>query len=248
VEDHDRGLAFDLQTLSRRKMLALLAGVTLVGLTTRLHAGPPGPQRRALPGAIPEETAGPFPADGSNRYNVLGESGLLRSDLRSSFGQLRGTAPGDPLRVELQLVDRLTGRPLPGHVLYLWHCDRDGKYSLYEIKDQNYLRGVQVADADGMVRFDTIFPGCYDGRWPHMHFEVFRHLAAVTGSQNALSTSQLALPENICRKLYARPDYAANLKNLNRQSLSQDMIFADSIQQQMAQWHEDKRITLKVPV
>lgn len=248
MEDHDRGLAFDLQTLSRRKVLGLLAGVTLVGLSTRLHAGPPGPHRVAKPGAIPEETAGPFPADGSNRFNVLGESGLVRSDLRTSFGDLKGRALGEEVTVELQLVDRLSGKPLPGHVLYLWHCDRDGKYSLYEVKDQNYLRGVQVADAQGIVRFQTVFPGCYDGRWPHMHFEVFRNLAAATRSENALATSQLALPEETCRRIYAQPAYASNQRNFERLKLSDDMIFADSIQHQLALWHEDKRITLKVPV
>ena len=55
-----------------------------------------------------------------------------------------------------------------------------GLYSLYNrgATDQNYLRGVQASDADGKLSFTTIFPGCYRGRWPHIHFEIFRDLAA----------------------------------------------------------------------
>ena len=46
----------------------------------------------------------------------------------------------------------------PGAAVYLWHCDRDGLYSLYTVPDQNYLRGVQAADASGEVTFTSIFP------------------------------------------------------------------------------------------
>ncbi|MBX3171051.1 MAG: intradiol ring-cleavage dioxygenase [Candidatus Eremiobacteraeota bacterium] len=246
MDDHDRGLAYDLESLSRRKLLGLLAGVTLVGLSTRLGAGPPAPRRLALPGAIPEETAGPFPADGSNRFNVLGESGLVRSDMRASFGSLHGRAEGEPVTVELQLVDRLEHQPLPGYAVYLWHCDRGGKYSLYEVAEQNYLRAVQVADARGVVRFQTIFPGCYAGRWPHMHFEVFRELAAARW-QNALSTSQLALPAEACRSIYAQARYAGSRAHFESLSLDQDVVFADGHDRQLARL-EGGRIFLQVPV
>ncbi len=37
-------------------------------------------------GELPEETAGPYPGDGSNGANVLTESGIVRSDITSSFG------------------------------------------------------------------------------------------------------------------------------------------------------------------
>lgn len=47
-------------------------------------------------GAIPEETAGPYPGDGTDGPNVLTESGVVRSDIRSSFGSLTGTAQGVP--------------------------------------------------------------------------------------------------------------------------------------------------------
>ena len=72
--------------------------------------------------------------------------------------------------------------PLAGYAVYLWHCDRTGNYSLYgTAAGESYLRGVQVTDANGRVTFTTIFPARYDGRWPHIHFEVFSTLS------NALS-------------------------------------------------------------
>ena len=49
--------------------------------------------------------------------------------------------------------------------------DLYGEYSEGET-DQNYLRGVQEAGPDGRVRFTSIFPAAYAGRWPHVHFEV----------------------------------------------------------------------------
>ena len=78
----------------------------------------------------------------------------------------------------------------------MWHCDRDGEYSLYGqgITEQNYLRGVQVADQDGRVSFTSIFPACYSGRWPHIHFEVFDSLESAVAGEDARLTSQIALP------------------------------------------------------
>jgi protocatechuate 3,4-dioxygenase beta subunit len=71
------------------------------------------------------------------------------------------------------------------------------------VKDQNYLRGVQAADASGVVRFTSIFPACYSGRWPHIHFEVYPDLSAATDDANVIVTSQVALPEATCAEVYA---------------------------------------------
>ena len=93
--------------------------------------------------ATPEETAGPYPGDGSNGPDVLNQSEVVRGDIRSSFGSFSGTAAGIPLTVKLRVVDLTNGAsPLANAAVYLWHCDRDGKYSLYTIQNQNYLRGV----------------------------------------------------------------------------------------------------------
>ena len=150
---------------------------------------------------IPDETAGPYPGDGTNRnssgvVNVLTLAGIVRSDLRHSIDGLSGTAEGVPLTVTLKLVNTASScASLAGHAIYLWHCDRSGGYSLYSsgVTDQNYLRGVQVTDANGEVSFTTVFPGCYSGRWPHMHFEIYPDLASAISGTADVKTSQLAL-------------------------------------------------------
>src|SRR3954470_15819689 len=141
---------------------------------------------------INEETAGPYPGDASNGPNVLNQTGVVRTDIRSSFAGLSGTASGVPLDIELTIVGASTCAPLANYAVYLWHCDALGRYSLYSsgATNQNYLRGVQAADANGKVTFTSIYPGCYAGRWPHIHFEVYPSLAAATNVANKIATSE----------------------------------------------------------
>ena len=178
---------------------------------------------------IPEETAGPYPGDGSNGPDVLTETGVVRSDIRSSFAGLSGTAEGIPLTVTLTIVSASSCEALAGYAVYLWHCDRAGRYSLYSsgVTDQSYLRGVQETDADGKVTFTTIFPACYSGRWPHIHFEVYPSLAAATAASNKIATSQLALPKATCDLVYATTGYEASVTNLQQVSLATDNVFSD---------------------
>jgi len=186
---------------------------------------------------IPEETAGPFPGDGSNGPDVLAESGVVRSDITRSVGSASGTAEGVPLTVELTVVDTSNGcQPYAGAAIYLWHCDREGRYSMYDdgVEDENYLRGVQQAGDDGVVRFTTIVPGAYSGRWPHAHFEVYPSVDAATTASDRLRTSQLALPEDTCTEVYATDGYEQSVGNLQQTSLDSDMVFSDGYSLQMA--------------
>jgi len=179
---------------------------------------------------IPEETAGPYPGDGSNGPNVLTESGVVRSDITSSFGDASGTADGIPLTVTLNLVDTASGgTALAGAAVYLWHCDREGRYSLYSdgVTDQNYLRGVQEADDSGTVTFTSIYPACYAGRWPHIHFEVYPSLDEATSGGSPAATSQLAFPEDVCDVVYATEGYEQSVQNMSQLSLETDMVFSD---------------------
>ena len=178
---------------------------------------------------IPQETAGPYPGDGSNGPNVLGLTGVVRSDIRSSFAGLSGTADGVELTLVLTIVSASTCAPLSGRAVYLWHCDRPGRYSLYSsgVTNQNYLRGVQEADASGVVTFTSIFPGCYAGRWPHIHFEVYPSLAAATSVSNKIATSQIALPKAACDDVYALAGYESSVTNLSRVTLASDNVFSD---------------------
>ena len=277
LEDHDLGLSHDLpKILGRRGLLSVFGGVGVVALagcaaddsssssTTSTGNQPPsggGPgggtsNVSVADGEIPEETAGPYPGDGTNGPDVLAESGVVRSDITSSFGDASGVAEGVPVTVRLKVYD-LNGddaTPLAGAAVYLWHCDRGGNYSMYDgdAVDENYLRGVQEAADDGTLEFTTIFPACYSGRWPHMHFEVYESLDAATSGTTKLRTSQLALPQDVCETVYSTEGYEQSVSNLADVSLDSDGIFSDGYSLQMAKLtgsvEEGYVATLNVPV
>jgi protocatechuate 3,4-dioxygenase beta subunit len=274
VEEHDRGLSHDLPTLlSRRRALALLGGAGLAaalagcgvtggedGATGSTAAGNgPAPGSAASGGSsgsgIPEETAGPYPGDGSNGVNVLTESGIVRSDITRSFGSASGVAAGVPLTIKLKVLDTGNGSgALQGAAVYVWHCDRDGRYSMYSegVTGENYLRGVQETGDDGTVTFTSIYPAAYSGRWPHVHFEVYPSLEAATTASGKLRTSQLALPEATCKQVYATDGYSQSLQNLAQTSLQTDMVFSDGYSLQLAKITgtitDGLTATLNVPV
>ncbi|HSV47192.1 MAG TPA: intradiol ring-cleavage dioxygenase [Ramlibacter sp.] len=191
---------------------------------------------------IPSETAGPYPGDGTNSNgsgtaNALALSGIVRSNIVSSIGSASGTATGIPLTVKLNLVNTSAScASLAGYAVYLWHCDAQGRYSMYSsgITAENYLRGVQQSDSAGLVTFTTIFPGCYSGRWPHIHFEVFPSLAVATSGNNDVKTSQLALPQAACATVYADSRYSGSTANLAGTSLTGDNVFGDGSSLQVA--------------
>ena len=120
--------------------------------------------------------------------------------------------------------------------MYVWHCDRLGRYSLYSTgaTNQNYLRGVQEADAQGRLSFTSIFPACYQGRWPHIHFEVYPSLSAATNVSNRIATSQIALPKATCDLVYATAGYEQSITNLSQVSLASDMVFSDGAALELA--------------
>jgi protocatechuate 3,4-dioxygenase beta subunit len=180
---------------------------------------------------IPEETGGPFPGDGTNGPDVLSESGVVRRDITASFDGASGTAPGMPYTISFNVVNIDRGcAPLTGAAVYVWHCDRDGNYSMYQnASGANYLRGVQGVDANGVASFASIFPACYSGRWPHVHFEVYPSVADAKEGSNKLATSQLALPKDVCEAVYATNGYQQSTSNLSRVSLASDMVFSDGV-------------------
>lgn len=229
IPEEDRGLGYDMQTLvDRRRLLGLFGGLTVAGLLASSTALSGAAAASSLV-EIPDETGGPFTGSGANGINVLDDSGIVRRDIRSSFGSSTRTAAGVRTTVRLTVRDAATGDALPGAAVYLWHCDKDGRYSLYSdgLKGENYLRGVQVADRSGNVVFDTIYPGCYEGRWPHMHFEVYSRLRDAVTSGPTLKTSQIALPRETTEASYARRGYGISARNLGRLSIATDFVFGD---------------------
>ncbi|PZU10725.1 intradiol ring-cleavage dioxygenase [Sphingomonas sp.] len=283
IEDHDRGLAYDLaiiekKMIDRRRALAWFAGAGAGALVTGCGGGSGDTASANSTGttssststtttttttntgttdsgsttttttsgtyvADPAETAGPYPGDGTNSSsgstnNVLIQSGIVRSDIRPSF--LSGStnvAAGVLMTLTLTLVNvNASGAPLSNYAIYIWHCDRSGNYSLYTAAAESYLRGVQVTDSNGQVTFTTIFPGCYDGRWPHIHFEIYSSLATATTGRNAVLTSQLALPSATCSTVYnGATGYSSSITNFSRVTLSSDNVFGDNTAAQLAQ-------------
>ena len=197
LENHDRGLDYDLpRLLQRRGMLKLvlgagLAGTGLVSLAacaddttaparhrlirrranrSRWSSGRREPRRRGGRTSADQRhgkrrTAGgdrrPLSGRWLQRANVLTQSGIVRSDITSSFGSSTTKAQGVPLAITMTIKDFAGGKkPLAAGAVYLWHCNREGQYSLYSqgVTSENYLRGVQETDANGTVRFARSSP------------------------------------------------------------------------------------------
>jgi protocatechuate 3,4-dioxygenase beta subunit len=171
---------------------------------------------------------------------VLTQSGVVRSDIRSSFISSTTTAQGVLLTITLKLVDVNNAcAGISGAAIYIWHCNAAGLYSLYSsgVTTESYLRGVQVTDSNGEVTFTTIYPACYSGRWPHIHFEVF--LGGLTSSstgKTASLISQMAMPAaNNTAVFNGSSLYSASIANYSAISLSSDNVFGDNTSAQLAQ-------------
>jgi len=280
LPEYDRGLQYDLSTLiNRRQALRALAGTSLVALiscgrrgavttllTTTTTTAVAVDATTSAPGTgagvgtecevIPEETAGPFPGDGTVGPNVLDLEGVVRRDLTTSFGGLTGSAAGVPLTIQLNVQQLADGcAPYAGAAVYVWQCDASGLYSLYSngALEVNYLRGVQTADDNGLVTFTSIFPACYPGRWPHVHFEVYPDLDAALDVANKVATSQIAFPAEVCAEVYATAGYESSVESFPQVSLLGDGVFGeDGGERQLGTLEgtvaEGLTVTLAVPV
>lgn len=257
----DQGAGFDLRTMvGRRGLLGLVglgAGATILAACTPQSEAAvtttPSPTASATPTAsasaasfateeIPQETNGPYPADGTANVNVLERSGMLRSDIRSSLDG-GATADGVPLTFTFTLSDLANGNAAyAGAAVYIWHCDAQGLYSMYSdaIVNETYLRGIQVADAQGRVTFTTIVPGCYRGRWTHIHFEVYPDAASATNVSNQIATSQVAFPKDMLDAVYRDSAYSGSTENLaDLGSIDNDNVFSDGYALEMASFVGD---------
>lgn len=258
----DQGLGFDLGTvLSRRKVLGFLGiaggGVALAACSpsgtssaassstsSAAASTTASSTTSAAAAALTEmnsETQGPYPGDGSNGPDVLEASGVERSDITKSI-DTDTVAEGVPLTLTMTILDITNNNaPMEGAAVYIWHCDAPGRYSMYDdaLTNETYLRGVQVADKYGQVTFETIVPGCYSGRWPHIHFEVFPDKASITDSTNNILTSQIAIDETVARAVYADSVYGNSLSNLDKVTLDTDGIFSDGYDQQLPKFTGD---------
>ena len=168
---------------------------------------------------IPSETAGPFPLD------LTENSYYLRQDIRE-------TQTGVQLNLKLKIIGADNCLPMKNLRVNVWHCSKEGIYSGYNNNmnqgDANakHLRGYQFTDANGLVEFVTIFPGWYNGRIAHMHFQVY-----VSSAYAAVS--QLTFDITAKNKLYT-DNPSLYPKGADPTQLSNDNIFSDGYTQQLA--------------
>lgn len=240
----DQGASFDINSLMSRRLFLGASVVSLGSLalaacsTSTSSAGTASSASllssssatTTLPaGEIPDEAAGPYPGDGSNGPDILEQSGIVRSNIRTSIGSTT-EVEGVPLEFTLNIRDLANDdAPFTNAAVYAWHCNAKGEYSMYSsgVENEAWLRGVQVVDANGDVTFKSIVPACYSGRWPHIQFEVYPDVDSITDSNNAISVSQLAFPEEPLGAVYALDTYSGSTKNLANVSLATDNVFGD---------------------
>jgi protocatechuate 3,4-dioxygenase beta subunit len=188
--------------LRRRDAILALGGLGLAGALGSRAAGVLGAQGPQAAGSCvlsPEVTEGPYWID--NR--------LTRRDITED-------RPGLPLELVFTVEDAKTCTPIKGADVEIWHCDAGGEYSGYEeggvgapgghatpTDSKRYLRGHQKADANGRVRFLTIYPGWYRGRTPHIHLKVH-----VGGS--VVHTGQVFFDERTTAAVYRHTPYKSH--------------------------------------
>jgi protocatechuate 3,4-dioxygenase beta subunit len=185
----------------RRTLLASLAATGAVLLASRTLA-------QATHGDAPAPACVLTPAQTEGPYFV--DERLDRSDIREEPGG-GPPKPGAPLTLELRIfaVDGTRCTPVRGAIVDLWHCDAAGVYSdaddaSFSTRGSKFLRGYQVTDAGGRVRFTTIYPGAYPGRAVHIHFKV----RAQAGARTLDFTSQLYFDDALTDRVHAAKPYS----------------------------------------
>ncbi len=167
--------------IRRREALIALGGLA-VGAGVALRGGSPA---YAAPDCLlqREVTEGPYYLD----------LDLVRRNIK---GDRRGT----PLALRFTVVDAATCRVLPAATVEIWHADAAGTYSGVSGNGGNFLRGAQRTSSRGVARFDTIFPGWYRGRTPHIHMKVF-------AGGDEVHTGQVFFRPAVTKKIYGAGVY-----------------------------------------
>ncbi len=178
--------------MNRRTAVGVLGSLALGSVAAawapRTHAQP-------VCTLTPEQIEGPFYLDQARIREAISED-----------------KPGVPLQLILRVLEASAScAPIPKAAVDVWQCDALGIYSGYKgaaiaprhvepVDDKTFLRGTQLTDTAGDVRFRTIYPGWYSGRTPHVHLK-FR-----VGAKAA--TTQLYFPDEVTNAVYARAPYA----------------------------------------
>jgi protocatechuate 3,4-dioxygenase beta subunit len=163
--------------------------------------------------ASPDMTEGPYFVDEM----------LFRSDIRVDPSNNK-ISQGIPLELTIGVfsVDGTTCSPLKNAYVDIWHCDAAGLYSDEQANNtvgQKFLRGYQVTDENGVVKFTTVYPGWYRGRTVHIHMKVRTFDGSVTpgaatpeplqdaGTKTYEFTSQLFFDDSLSDEVYKLAPY-----------------------------------------
>lgn len=165
----------------------------------------------------PSETAGPFP---------------LKTPAEVIRENIVGDRAGIPLVIKIK-VENINNNcaAMVGVSVDIWQCDSKGNYSEYggqldgDFTSQNFLRGRQDTDQNGIASFVSIYPGWYPGRAPHLHLEV------KDSDGKSLLVTQTAFPEEISKAVYATEQYKGDFDTSN----SSDFEFENSLNQNLAE-------------
>ena len=190
--------------LSRRAAFAALSVPAVSALASAARAAPLGDASgfRDVCFLTPQSIEGPFYLDPR----------LVRA-------QIAEGRTGVPLRVDLRVIDGATCKPSERARVDIWHADAQGIYSGYQGQGdkqdistvgQKFLRGTQITNSEGAVRFETIYPGWYTGRATHIHFKV------LLDDRNVL-TGQMYFPDAVNEFIYA--NIPAYTNRLNRREV-----------------------------
>ena len=222
-------------TMSRRRMLTASLGMTVMAVVAACTGSRSGLVSSPSPGAgttpsptgnlVPTPECVVKPAETEGPYFV--DERLNRSDITTdpSGGPAR---TGVPLTLVFN-VARVNGTScssLGGAQVDVWHCDALGVYSDVSAENtvgKKYLRGYQVTDAEGAVRFQTIYPGWYSGRAVHIHFKI----RTFSGSQKTYEfTSQVFLDDSVTDEVYKQAPY--NSRGSRNTRNATDMVYTSN--------------------
>lgn len=158
-------------------------------------------QQKSLPPcvAVPEQTEGPYFVDEK----------LNRSDIRTDTKSGK-PSEGTPLNIEFRVsqIGKKGCSPLGEAMVDIWHCDALGVYSgvedwQFDTTEQNFLRGHQITDKQGIAKFLTVFPGWYRGRTVHIHFKI----RTEQNKSNYDFTSQLYFDDKLTDQIFLQSPY-----------------------------------------
>jgi protocatechuate 3,4-dioxygenase beta subunit len=174
--------------ISRREALVAAGVIAGGGGVYALRPTPAYGSDAASCVLAPEMTEGPYYLDDH----------LMRRDITEG-------KDGVPLQLRLTVQSASSCKPIARATVEVWQADATGNYSGFDnaAAPTHYLRGGQRTNRSGLAVIDTVYPGWYQGRTPHIHVKVH-----VRG--NVVHTGQLFFRPSTSAAVYRASAYAAH--------------------------------------